>query len=262
MRNMSVSSTRHQVGLDMSSLPESAGRLRIAIVVVTLNCLPLLEETVCSIRALADPRIDPILIDGASTDGTAERVIALRGWARYAISEPDRGIYDAMNKGWLAAAHDSYVLYLGAGDTILELPPDRDLTDAAGEPYPLVMGHCSVGDVPFHSRWGTEMRLRNTAHHQALLVRRSLCATAPFDPGLRVYGDWDFNLRLLNRGLRARHVHGLRTHACTGGVSWRHDLAEIRKVASRHSGIWAGVAAYALNGVSRWRRDRSLRHGR
>jgi glycosyltransferase involved in cell wall biosynthesis len=242
------------------SPPESATQIRMAIVVVTRNCLAALDATVQSVRALSDPRVWPILIDGASTDGTAERVMQLRGWAQHAVSEPDRGIYDAMNKGWLAAPIDSYVLFLGAGDCVLELPRTSDLSDPAGRPVPLVLGDCVVGEVPFRSRWGMEMRLRNTAHHQAMLVHKSLSPDPPFDALLRVYGDWDFNLRLLKSGVSARHVCGFRTRAEIGGISWHHELMEIRQVASRHSGRWVGAAAYALNGISRWRRDRAGRH--
>lgn len=235
--------------------------LPIAIVVVTRNCLAALEATVNSMQSLGDTRVRPILIDGASTDGTAERVKSLRDWARHASSAPDDGIYDAMNKGWDAAPADAFVLYLGAGDLVLELPVDRALRDAAGAPLAVALGECSVGTMRFRSRWGTEMRFRNTAHHQAMLVHKSVSAAPPFDIALRIYGDWDFNLRMLSNGIKAHRVPGFRTFAETGGASWRHDLAEIRKVAARHGGPLVGAAAFALNQISRWRRDRSTSNG-
>lgn len=232
----------------------------VAVVIVTRNCLAALNATVDSLVALNDARLRPILIDGASTDGTADRVAELRnGWAHHALSEPDRGIYDAMNKGWRAAPPDAFILYLGAGDLVLELPVDGALRDPAGRAIPLALGRCSVGEMQFRSRWSAEMRLRNTAHHQAMLVHKSVSPEPPFDIGLRIYGDWDFNLRMLEAGVMARHVPGFRTYAEAGGASWRHDLAEIRVVAARHGGPLIGAAAFALNQVSRWRRDRSIR---
>ena len=233
----------------------------IAVIVVTRNCLAALNATVDSLRALNDARIQPILIDGASTDGTAGRVAELGdSWAHHARSEPDRGIYDAMNKGWRAAPPDSFILYLGAGDLVFELPVDRAVRDTAGQPFAVALGECSVGEMQFRSRWSAEMRLRNTAHHQAMLVHKSVSPEPPFDIGLRIYGDWDFNLRMLEAGVMARHVPGFRTYAEAGGASWRHDLAEIRVVAARHGGPLIGAAAFALNQVSRWRRDRSIRN--
>lgn len=233
----------------------------IAIIVVTRNCLAALNTTIESISRLRDPRVLPILVDGASTDGTAERVIGLRSWAHHASSSPDSGIYDAMNKGWAAAPQDAHVLFLGAGDIVLALPTDAELTEADGRPVLVALGACAVGSIAFESRWGHEMRLRNTAHHQAMLVHKSVSPEPPFDTGLRVYGDWDFNLRMLERGIAARHVVGFRTQAEPGGASWRHDLAEIRQVAARHGGALIGAVAFALNSVSRWRRDRAGRLG-
>lgn len=230
--------------------------IRIAIVVVCRNVLPELHSTIQSVMALNDPRVLPIVIDGASTDGTVDLLTSLRGWAHHTCSEPDRGIYDAMNKGWQQAPADSYILYLGAGDLVHTLPRDDELRDMQGRPWPLILGNARVGDRPFRSRWNAELRLRNTAHHQAMLVMKTLSPTPPFDAGLRFYADWDFNLRLYRRGIVAHHVPTLCTYAAPGGASWSMELVEIRRVARRHSGWLFGAASWTLNGASRWRRMR------
>lgn len=234
----------------------SAAEAPIAIIVVCRNALDGLQRTVASVREAKDCRARLYVVDGASTDGTVAYLQTLDAQAAW-ISEPDAGIYDAMNKGWRLAPADAHVLYLGAGDLLYQLPTPAELTDASGQPYRVVLGRCDVGADPFRSRWTAEMHLRNTAHHQALMVHRSVSATPPFDTSLRVYGDWDFNLRLMKRGLRARHLETLRTHAEPGGVSWHHDLHEIRLVAKRHGGALVGVAAYALNRWSLWWRERT-----
>jgi glycosyltransferase involved in cell wall biosynthesis len=230
----------------------------IAIVVVCRNALAGLQRTVASVCDANDRRARLYVVDGASTDGTVAYLPTLGAQLAW-ISEPDAGIYDAMNKGWRLVPSDAHVLYLGAGDLLYQLPTAAELRDTSGQPHPVVLGRCSVGAAPFRSRWTAEMRLRNTAHHQALMVHRSVSAMPPFDISLCVYGDWDFNLRLMKRGLRARHLETLRTQAEPGGVSWRHNLDEIRLVAERHSGPLVGVAAYALNRWSLWRQDRA--HG-
>jgi Glycosyl transferase family 2 len=231
----------------------------LAIVVVCRNAREALGHTLESIRAVNDPRVLPIVIDGASNDGTQALLRSLEGWTFHARSEPDGGIYDAMNKGWQACPQDAYVLYLGAGDLLHKLPTPADLVDSLGHPWPVVLGRCEVGGTAFRSRWGAEMRLRNTAHHQALMIHRSVALEPPFDPALRIYGDWDFNLRLMSSGYKARNVESLCTYAEPGGASWRHNLSEIAKVARRHSGPLVAAAAYALNRWSLWRRERG--HG-
>ena len=227
----------------------------IAVVVVCRNALAALQRTLASLAGLADPRLRVIVIDGASGDGTPAFLLAGAGALFHARSEPDGGIYDAMNKGWQAAPADAHVLYLGAGDLLLQVPVDAALHDAQGRPHPVVIGQVSIGRQAFRSRWGGEMRLRNTAHHQALLVHKSVSPQPPFDSSLRVYADWDFNLQLLRRGVVAHAVDSLRAVAEPGGASWHHDLAEIRAVASRHGGPLTGWAAWALNRVSLWRRQ-------
>lgn len=226
----------------------------IALIVVSRNDRPALIQTIESVQALNDSRVLPIIIDGASTDGTNVLLQTLRDWIFYACSEPDEGIYDAMNKGWAAAPADSYILYLGAGDLVLQLPPDVALRDVDGAAYPVVLGNTQVGPVQFHSRWTRELHLRNTAHHQAMLVLKRLSLLPPFDSSLRAYADWDFNLRLFRGGIGATHVAGFRTYATPGGVSWSMDTSEIFIVSRRHGGLLVGSASWVLNSFSRWRR--------
>jgi len=228
----------------------------ISLIVVCRNARTGLMQTIESIRELRDSRVLPIIIDGASTDGTNLLLQTLKDWTFYACSEPDEGIYDAMNKGWAAAPANSYILYLGAGDLLLELPPDVALREPGGEAYSLVLGNTRVGPVEFRSRWTRELHLRNTAHHQAMLVLKRMSALPPFDASLRAYADWDFNLRLFGRGIRAAHVAGFRTYAAPGGASWSMDTSEIFRVSRRHGGLLVGSASWVLNSISRWRRFR------
>jgi hypothetical protein len=230
----------------------------IAIIVVCRNAGESLRTTLDSVCAVSDVRLLPIVIDGASTDGTDAVLDTWRTRCFHVRSEPDRGIYDAMNKGWAAAPQPSYILYLGAGDTLLSLPSDVSLRDAREQPLPLVLGRTSVGTMVFRSRWTAEMRLRNTAHHQAMMILKSVSPEPPFDAGLRTYADWDFNLRLYKRGLRATPIEGLHTYAQPGGASWSMDTSEMFRVAARHSGPLVGAASWALNRLSRWRRFRRV----
>jgi glycosyltransferase involved in cell wall biosynthesis len=242
----------------MTSIEGIEGATPIAVIVVCRNALDRLKATLASIERLADPRVRIVVIDGASSDGTPGYLRESGGWAHFTVSEPDGGIYDAMNKGWSAAPAGSYVLYMGAGDLLLELPPAGELVDLDGRSLPVVLGHCTVGSMSFDSRWGWEMQLRNTAHHQAMMVLKDVWPRPPFDTTLRLYADWDFNLRLLKAGIRAHKAKGFRSYAEPGGASWAMDVNEIRKVASRHGGRLVGAAAWALNSVSRWRRQRRL----
>jgi glycosyltransferase involved in cell wall biosynthesis len=217
----------------------------ISIIIVCRNACVALEKTLRHMFELGDQRVRLIVIDGASNDGTLSVLDACRERLFYCVSEPDNGIYDAMNKGWVAAVDDSYVMYLGAGDKVLTLPAPEDTLNADGSAAQVLMGDCLIGDSLFVSRWGRSMRYHNTAHHQALLIHKRLHPGPPFDSRLRIFGDWDFNLRLFNAGIQAKHVERFRAYAAPDGTSSNPDLQEVVAVATRHSGQWAGCFAWA-----------------
>ena len=89
----------------------------LSIVTVVRNDRAGLAATAASIAGQRWADLEWIVIDGASTDGTRDLLDAIEPRPAHAVSEPDRGIYDAMNKGW-AAASGEWVLFLNAGDTL------------------------------------------------------------------------------------------------------------------------------------------------
>lgn len=222
-----------------------ASRRIICVVIVCRDARSLLEKTLLNIQGLDDPRLQVIVIDGQSTDGTLQLLNSWREKLLHFESEPDTGIYNAMNKGWRAAPEDSYILFLGAGDYILELPKFEEMIGADGAVPLVIMGDCMIGNALFISRWDGRMRFYNTAHHQSLLIHKSIHPDPPFNDTLRVFADWDFNLRLLRSGIQAKRVKRFRSFAEPGGVSARPNLIEIKKVARFHSGAWAGWVAWA-----------------
>lgn len=88
-----------------------------SIITVTFNAEKVLERTMESVFRQSYPNIEYIIIDGASKDATVDNIKRYAGQLAYWVSEPDRGLYDAMNKGLRKASGD-YVLFLNAGDTL------------------------------------------------------------------------------------------------------------------------------------------------
>ena len=80
--------------------------MRVSIITVCFNSVETIRDTIESVLAQSYPNIEHVIIDGASTDGTAEVLADYRGRIAKIISEPDQGIYDAMNKGIRAATGD------------------------------------------------------------------------------------------------------------------------------------------------------------
>lgn len=218
---------------------------RICVVTVCLNPGLLLRGAIDSTRALQDTRIQHVVVDGGSTDGTVEWLRA-QGPSIQWLSEPDSGIYSAMNKGWQMCPADAYVLFLGADDRLLRVPCESELQACERDGIGVVFGSTQVGDKHFRSRFDAGIRWRNTLHHQSLMIRKSLSMNPPFDEHLRVYGDWDFNLRLWLSGAKARQSDDLLAFASPGGASWRRPYGETFKVARRHGTWLAGLVAVAF----------------
>lgn len=100
----------------MTNKSDTKPSTTVTVVTVCRNALPLLRKTVESVVSQTFPDIEYVVIDGSSTDGTKEYVKSLGDKVDVFISEPDNGIYDAMNKG-IANAHGEWIIFMNAGDT-------------------------------------------------------------------------------------------------------------------------------------------------
>ncbi len=94
-------------------------RPTFSVITVAFNALGPLKATVASVQAQEYGNIEHIVVDGSSCDGTVDFLRSVESCLSQWISEPDKGIYDAMNKG-LRLARGEYVYFLNAGDTFID----------------------------------------------------------------------------------------------------------------------------------------------
>lgn len=222
-----------------------SGRVRISVITVVRNGARNLEETILSvIEKKKTVELDYLVIDGGSTDGTVDIIRKYAELIAYWVSEQDAGIYDAMNKGWIAASADSFILFLGAGDRLITLPDKIDCY-ARNE---VIHGSVLMGEkYLFSSRAGFHLKLYNSLHHQALLVNKACHPAPPFDIRYRIFADFDFNQRLMKMGARFVHSPQLLCYARPGGLSDEQNFRESLQVISNNFGfIWMllAVAGY------------------
>lgn len=215
----------------------------IYVVTVCRNALSDLKETVNNVadinRMLGDS-IRHVIIDGNSSDGTKEFLSEIKESIFYSISEPDKGIYDAMNKGWNVVPEVNYVLFLGAGDKIITLP-NLDCPEAD-----VIYGSVDIErNEIFKSDINWRTNLSNTLHHQAMLIlKKKPFLNSPFNSKYKIYGDYDMNMKMINEKFSFLYADDFFAYAKPGGISHNFNHKENLSIVFDNKGcFWAAIAS-------------------
>lgn len=196
-----------------------------SIITVTYNYLEGLKRTTESVKNQTDTDYEWIIIDGNSQDGTVEYLNTLDA---VITSEPDQGIYDAMNKG-LTRATGEYVLFLNAGDSFYSpdtLESIKKVVKAAAKPIDFLYGDAYEldDDGTKHlkpARSIKECKKGMITHHQAMLYRHARLSRLVYDTKYRIAADYKFTCELIQR---SKVIHYFKTPICcfeVGGISQR-----------------------------------------
>ena len=219
--------------------PVGQVEMKIYIITVCLNANDALRVTIKSIGALKTGDVYYLVVDGNSKDGTKETLIGAGRLIDQWVSEPDPGIYEAMNKAIsLLPLEEGHVLFLGAGDELLALPSPRQRESGT-----VLFGNVQIGETTFLSSIGWKLKLGNTLHHQGLFVPRSAAANARFDVRFKLFADFDLNQRLYKAKLSFQALNKTIAYAHPGGATWDAPISEMVKIIRKNYGIlWACLA--------------------
>lgn len=213
----------------------------VSVVTVVFQDRNELEAIAGNVRPFRGDQLEFIVIDGGSDDGTAEFLRQHPDLVDAWISECDRGVYDAMNKG-LRIARGTYVLHLNAGDR-LRMVPWSTLEAFARENIDVISGRVLMdGNQEFLPRTSFTSKIDNTWHHQATFYRRA--AHLGYDNTYRICGDFDHNQRLLRTGCSVRHISDVIAEHRNDGLSMQKTARkEIYRSIFRHYGLLYLIAA-------------------
>lgn len=210
----------------------------ISVVTVCLNAAGTLPAAIASVLAQEFGDYEYVVIDGGSTDGSVEllRAAAAESAGRLKwSSEPDFGLYDAMNKG-LAVASGEYVEFLGADDLlapgalaavarVLDDGVRPDIVCGAAD----VCGAIGEWHEPPRAVGPSGLPRRAPARHQSMFVRREAAlAAGGFDVRYRIAADYDLYLRLLELGATQVLIGDTLSEFALGGVSSSSAVATAR----------------------------------
>ena len=234
--------------------------IKISIITVTYNAAAVLRPTMESVACQTYGDVEHLVIDGASTDGTVE--IAREYANARVVSEPDHGLYDAMNKGLRLATGD-YVCFLNAGDRLHSTDTIAHIASrAASSPHQvcILYGHTDIVDS--EGRFLRRRRLQPPPQltwrsfkdgmlvcHQSFYVLRSIAPT--YDLRYRFSADFDWCIRCMKEGERRGMVNvmldePLADYLNEGMTTTNHraSLLERFRVMARHYGLFTTVAQH------------------
>ena len=245
--------------------------IKFSIITCTYNASEVLQRTLDSVMSQTWGQIEHIIVDGASKDSTMAMVEAYRRRSAeeetehdiIIKSEPDRGLYDAMNKGLQLATGD-YVVFLNAGDV---LPTDETLENISNDVNERSDGRLPAvlyGDTNIVDNNGELLRPRRLAPpddlswrsfrhgmlvcHQAFYVRTDIAKAEPYNLKYHFSADVDWCIRVMKRaekeGLPLLRLPEVVVNYLDGGMTnknHRASLIERFNVMSHHYGLMSTI---------------------
>jgi len=209
---------------------------KLSVITIVYNNVKDIERTMLSVLQQSYPSIEYIIIDGASTDGTMEVINKYQAKLAKVISEPDKGIYDAMNKGLLQATGD-YVLFMNSGDEIFDQDTVAEVlkTEEGADIY--------YGETEMYNEsWESLGQRRHAApptfnwksfkygmniSHQAIYIKRTF--TEPYDLQYKYSADIDWIIKIARKSSKIVNTHRYVAKYLVGGVSKKRHLASLKE---------------------------------
>ncbi|MBU0697476.1 MAG: glycosyltransferase [Bacteroidetes bacterium] len=231
----------------------------LSVITVVYNNVEHIERTVKSAINQSYPNIEYVVIDGASTDGTLNILKKYHDKIDVLISEPDQGIYEAMNKG-LDLAKGDYVLFMNSGDEIFATDTVENVFNS------LAFADIYYGETEMlNEQLQSEGRRRHQApdqlslssfrygmsvSHQAIYVKKSI--TKSFDPKYQLSADIDWILDAISKAKTIVNTHQYVAKYLMGGLSkqkHRESLMERYEIFKKYYGFIPNIFNHLIIAV-------------
>jgi glycosyltransferase involved in cell wall biosynthesis len=175
--------------------------MKVSIITINFNNLLGLKKTLESVFEQTYQNIEYIIIDGGSSDGSKELIESLSGKFSFWVSEPDSGIYNAMNKGVMKASGD-YVIHMNSGDAFYSKNTLTECISSLASGEDVICGNSyfvndSYGRAPYIWQAPKEVSFRyfcrDTLNHQSMFIKRNLFnRVGLYSEQYKVSSDWMF----------------------------------------------------------------------
>ncbi|MPM41255.1 hypothetical protein SDC9_87905 [bioreactor metagenome] len=226
-----------------------------SIITVTYHAESVLEETILSVVSQTYHNIEYIIVDGASKDRTLSIVNKYRDRIQAVVSEPDKGLYDAMNKG-LKIAKGEYVCFLNAGDTFHEDDTLQLIVHQLNKSNVLpdvIYGETALVDAQRHFVRMRRLQTPDTLNwksfrqgmlvcHQAFIAKRALAET--YDLNYRFSADFDWCIRVMKKASLLHNTRLTLIDYLDEGMTTKNRKASLKerfRIMAKHYGYISTV---------------------
>lgn len=237
----------------------------ITVITVVRNAAQVIEGCIQSVLDQRIEQLEYIVVDGASSDGTLEIIGKYGDSITKVISEPDTGLYDAMNKG-LRCATGRFIHFLNADDryvspdSLRSFLPELDVGSICYGQMMYIEGVGRARLLGFPFSWDAELRESRIPQPALFVPRKLFQQVGEFDLGLRIAADYDMVLRLA-RCFPVKYIPKPVTVMHAGGMSYqRTDIAflEAMIVSRRYGRSRVGSWLTYVRRMLKWKIARSL----
>ncbi|MDR2119073.1 MAG: glycosyltransferase [Tannerellaceae bacterium] len=229
-----------------------------SIITITYNAAHCLAETILSVLNQSYSGVEYLIIDGGSTDGTVSIIRQYEAGIAYWVSEPDRGLYDAMNKG-LQKAKGDYVWFMNAGDTLYSSDTVRQMV-ALLQKY-TALPDIMYGETALTGSKGEKLGLRRLktperltwksfrmgmrVSHQSFVVKRKVAPL--FDLQYRYSSDFDWCIRCMKKAKSILNTRMILSDFLDGGLSTiqrKTSLKERYRIMCHYYGTFSTIGLH------------------
>ena len=202
---------------------------KVSVITVCYNALSSIEDTMSSVIEQSYPHLEYIIIDGGSTDGTIDVIRKYQEHISYWVSEPDSGIFEAMNKG-LKKAHGEWVIFMNAGDSFYDRDAISKSFSMPSDNYVMIYGNTqyirntgSIIETAFEPGY---IKKNMPTCHQSFFIRTDVAIKIGFDTRFRYAADYNMVYKIFKTWGHDKVKHipvTVSTYEAVTGFSMQHE---------------------------------------
>ena len=210
---------------------------KISIITITFNAEKHIERTIKSIIEQTYKNIEYIIIDGCSKDATIKIIKNYKKYIHYWLSEPDTGLYNAMNKGIKKATGD-YLLFMNAGDQLYSQETLQNILQSDSELQDIYYGETTITDenekiigkrrlsAPKKLSWKSFKKGMRVSH-QSFIPKRKI--TPMYDETYKFSADFDWCIKILKKASKIKNTNLIITRYLDGGLTKQNLIPSLKE---------------------------------